>query len=227
MSARNSDELMETPQEVGPTSEDNQTDLAKQRAFRRPARHHGTAAENPKLGLDTRMDIAIESRPQTLLAMLDEQGHLERRVARLYGGLLSEFAEDRYARFLIMHDKLRNFHNEEAEHFQLVCEAIEQLGGDVTAMTPRVDLVGVHCIGAEHPVIDSRKALAERLDRLLLAEIADNAGWELLIELVRSSGHDELTHRFETALAGEREHIAQVRAWIDELKMTDARAPSA
>ena len=61
-------------------------------------------------------------------------------------------------------------------YFQLVCEAIEQLGGDPTAMTPCADLVGVQSMGLWQSVSDPRTTLAQCLNTMLVAELADHAG---------------------------------------------------
>jgi hypothetical protein len=47
-------------------------------------------------------------------------------------------------------------------------------------------------------------------------------GWELLIALAESSGHDDLAKRFQLALAEEAEHLTQIRAWVQELTMAEA-----
>ena len=69
---------------------------------------------------------------------------------------------------------------------------------------------------------DPRTTLAQCLNTMLVAELADNAGWELLISLAKSSGHDDLAKRFQKALEEEGEHLTQVRAWVQELALAEA-----
>jgi hypothetical protein len=51
---------------------------------------------------------------------------------------------------------------------------------------------------------------------LLTAELTDNAGWELLIELASNLGYDDMRQQFETALAHEEEHLQNVRDWLTD-----------
>lgn len=60
-------------------------------------------------------------------------------------------------------------------------------------------------------------------DHMSLALLRSNyTGWELLIALAESSGHDDLAKRFQLALAEEAEHLTQIRAWVQELTMAEA-----
>jgi ferritin-like protein len=175
-----------------------------------------------KGALKTGMDMMTGDRPQALLDKLGERAAFERGGTRLYEGLLSKFDADPHAHGSVSRERLQHFRNEEAQHFQLVCEAVEQLGGDPTAMTPCADLVGMQSMGLWQSMSDPRTTLAQCLNTMLVAELADNAGWELLISLAKSSGHDDLAKRFQKALEEEGEHLTQVRAWVQELALAEA-----
>src|SRR5690606_32315938 len=73
---------------------------------------------------------------------------------------------------------LERIRNEELEHFHLLCEAMKQLGGDPTAMTPCADAVATASAGLMQVVTDPRTTLAQSLNAMLTAELTDNAGWE-------------------------------------------------
>jgi hypothetical protein len=98
----------------------------------------------------------------------------------------------------------------------LVRDAIVGLGADPTAMTPCADLAGVQGMGLVQSVTDPRTTLAQCLDSILVAELADNDGWKLLIGMAEALGMDELAERFTTALAEEDEHLLLVRRWVAE-----------
>jgi hypothetical protein len=58
---------------------------------------------------------------------------------------------------------------------------------------------------------------------MLTAELTDNDGWELLINLSDNLGYNELVTEFESALEHEREHMAVVRSWLTELVLGQAQ----
>ena len=60
------------------------------------------------------------------------------------------------------------------------------------------------------------------LDAMLTAELSDNAGWELLIQLSENLGFDEMKTEFETALGHEEDHLQKVRTWLSECVLDSA-----
>ena len=61
---------------------------------------------------------------------------------------------------------------------------------------------------------------------MLTAELTDNAGWELLIQLSEQAGESELAGRFLGALAQEQEHLAIVKGWLTLLVSKGAGTPA-
>lgn len=114
-------------------------------------------------------------------------------------------------------DTLRRIRAEEHAHFLMLCESMQLLGGDPTAQTPCADVAATASMGLMQVVTDPRTTLAQCLDAMLIAELADTASWEMLAELASSAGQRELGERFLAALAEEEEHLAVVRAWSKAL----------
>lgn len=56
--------------------------------------------------------------------------------------------------------------------------------------------------------------MAQALQAILIAELADGDGWQMLIELCEDAGEDDLAEQFEDALHEETEHLAMVRSWL-------------
>ena len=106
---------------------------------------------------------------------------------------------------------------------QLVREAIEKLGADPTALTPSANLVSVASKGVPEVLVDPRTNLVQCLEALMMAELTDNAGWELLVELAQSLGQNELAEQFEQALMAEAEHLLLVRNWLTAAVLGEAR----
>jgi rubrerythrin len=169
------------------------------------------------------MDKLTGKRPELLMDKLGERAAFERGGARLYDALIAKLrggagsGADAADEVGMDEAQLQQIRDEEVEHFRLVCDAIEQLGGDPTAQTPCADSVGVSAMGLVQVVTDPRTTLAQSLNAMLTAELTDNAGWELLIDLARESGHDDIASRFEKALTQEQAHLRQVRGWLEAL----------
>jgi hypothetical protein len=49
---------------------------------------------------------------------------------------------------------------------------------------------------------------------LLIAELADNEGWDLLANLAEAMGHDDMAQSFRDALEVEETHLDDVRRWV-------------
>ena len=99
----------------------------------------------------------------------------------------------------------------------MVVDAIRQLGADPTAQTPCADLVGVESMGLVQAMNDPRTSLVQSLHVMLDAELLDNAGWEMLIDLANRSGHADIAKQFAVALQQEARHLAHVRALVERL----------
>jgi hypothetical protein len=167
------------------------------------------------------MDMLAGKRPALLMDKLGERAAFERGGARLYDALIAKVramagsGADAMGGIDIDESQLQQIRDEEVAHFMLVVGAIEELGGDPTSQTPCADSVGVASMGLMQVVADPRSTVAQSLNAMLTAELTDNAGWELLIDLARESGHDSIADRFETALTQEQEHLRKVRGWLE------------
>jgi hypothetical protein len=84
-------------------------------------------------------------------------------------------------------------------------------------------VAGVASMGIMQVLTDPRTSLAQCLQALLTAELTDNDGWRLLIQLADNLGYDEMSAQFETALANEVVHLQNVRTWLSECVMDSAQ----
>ncbi len=104
--------------------------------------------------------------PIIFLDKLGESLAFERTGTRLYEGLLDKFdAEGSWAGGP-SRDELIHFHHEELAHFQMLRNAMVDLGGDPTSVTPSADVAGVTSEGVLKVVTDPRTSLSESLDAL-------------------------------------------------------------
>lgn len=154
--------------------------------------------------------------PEVFLDKLGERLAFERTGARLYDALISKFEALGPGDSSVRIENLQKIRTDEARHFAVVADAIESLGGDPTAETPCADLAGVESLGLMQVLTDPRTSFAQSLHAILIAEMADHAGWELLIALADENQQGALITEFTTALNEEREHLHLVQQWYQE-----------
>lgn len=225
MSPQDGRSLIEAARNALPTSEGDHTSLGLVRNDYYV--DSGPVGSVPPPGtlkgvLKSGMDMMKGDRPQVLLDKLGERAAFERGGTRLYDALLMKFDAKPGTKGVVSRDRLQEFRDEEHAHFELLSEAIAQLGGDPTAMTPCADLAGVQASGLMQAINDPRTSLAQCINTILIAELADECAWEMLIDLAQQSGHDDLAQRFRTALQEEEDHLQQVRAWLKDLTLAEA-----
>lgn len=179
--------------------------------------------------LKSGLDKLVGERPEMLMNKIGERIAFERTGTRLYDALILKYeiltengdvpalpnpldagGEDVSA-------TLRRIRAEEHEHFLMLSEVMRSLGGDPTAQTPCADATATASMGIMQVVTDPRTTFAQSLNALLIAELADNAGWELLITLAQEAGKTEMAELFERALAEEEEHLVSVKTWLTAL----------
>lgn len=153
-------------------------------------------------------------KPAVLLDKLGERLAFERTGVRLFDGLLAKYEAAGSWRGGPTVEELVRFREHEAEHLTLMKETLEALGADPTAMTPSADLAGVEGIGVLQVITDPRTTLAQALHAHLIAELADVAGWELLISLAEGLGHEPLVASMRDALSKEVLHRESVQRWL-------------
>lgn len=170
-----------------------------------------------KGALTTGFSMLTGNQPQLLLDKLGERLAFERTGTRLYDALIAKFqaAGEQGVTSMSMDDLLK-IREDEARHFAILANAITTVGADPTAQTPCADLAGVESMGLMQVLTDPRTSLAQSLHAILVAEMTDNAGWEMLIMLADDQGQSAMIPEFTVALDEERQHLQMVQAWFEE-----------
>lgn len=153
-------------------------------------------------------------KPEVLLDKLGERLAFERTGTRLYEALIAKCEMTPDTGLVPPLAELQRIHDEEAQHFHMLAEVLEGMGADPTAQTPCADVSAVMSQGIMQVVTDPRTTIPQSLNAILVAELADNASWEMLLQLAEETGHDEMAERFRAALAEEEQHLASVRQWL-------------
>lgn len=143
----------------------------------------------------------------------------ERGGTRLYEAVLAKFDAAHPHEGGPTRDELEHLRDEELEHVALLAECMEELGADPTAMTPCANLQAVASSGILQVVTDPRTTLSQALEAALVAELADNESWQLLIDLAERMDQKEMAERFQRALEQEDDHLLKVRSWVTKSLM--------
>ena len=156
-----------------------------------------------------------------LMDKLGERLAFERTGTRLYEALLSKYHSCEHKDRLPELARIEQFYLEELNHYQIVADAIENLGGDPTSLTPAADIMSTATAGWPQVTTDPRTSFLHSLEIILQAELVDNAGWELLIEISERSGKGDLAIQFQQLLDEEAFHLITVKQWVQELTLND------
>lgn len=215
------EELIEGATNSTPSSEGSAEEIAESRGE--------YIAEGFPIGSMPAMPVSEEGEADeeetgmaVLLDKLSERLAFERTGTRLYEALLNKcetLGEEQPGPTL---EQIQKIGREELEHFLLLNETISQLGGDPTVQSPSADVAAVASLGIMQVLTDPRSSMAQCLQAILIAELTDNAGWDLLIQLADSLGYTDITPEFQTALEHEEEHLQNVRTWLSECVLESA-----
>ncbi len=148
---------------------------------------------------------------------------LERRTTRIYEALLAKLATIS-STATPAREQIRWFRNEEAAHFEILCEAIESLGGDPLAPLPRGDAIDAQARLLSRVIEDPQTPLARCVELLLDIVAADLAGWDELLALARADGHDALEQRFLLIRHEVAEQVHCLRQWSTALTTKSVQA---
>ncbi|MDF3035174.1 MAG: ferritin-like protein [Paucimonas sp.] len=166
--------------------------------------------------MSTAFQSLVGNNPKVFIDKLGERLAFERLGTRLYDAFITKLENANEVAGTIDIAQLRQIRDDEAKHFAMVAEAIESVGADPTAETPCADLAGVESLGLVQVITDPRTTVTQSLHAILIAELADQAGWELLIALAEENQQASIAQDFSLALDDEREHLRLVQRWYQE-----------
>ncbi len=164
--------------------------------------------------------------PEMFINKLGERLAYERTGIRIYESFIDKCVAASSSGKLspaVFIDRLREFRNQEAQHFQMIKGCLEKLGADPTAQTPDADVTGVASMGMVKVITDPRTSIGQCLETMLSIELTDNAAWELLIKLAEDMGMDEMAAEFGVALQQENIHVQEVRTLYETVVLDQAR----
>lgn len=225
MSPKEIEKMMKGMPQVAPGDGDGSAIAAVRTTYIAEAEPVGTVPPpgTIKGAAKTGMQKLVGRHPEVFIDKLGERLAFERGGVRLYDAMLIKYQATPEKLAGMTADQLMHFRDEEARHFKLVADALEKLGADPTAQTPDADVTGVLSQGPMQVMDDPRTTIAQSLNALLVAELADYDGWDLLIKLADDMGQSDMASDFRQALQEEEEHVSHVRQWLEESVRSEAR----
>jgi rubrerythrin len=143
---------------------------------------------------------------------------------KLYDTLLERLRDAPDARLQALIGRVQRFRDEEKEHEEWLEQRIRALGGDTVGVTEQAILVRAESEGVER-VIRRDESIPHDFHALLTAELSDNAGWDLLVQLADEFGDSGAKKEFKKRLHEEEKHLLFVRETLLELTKRDVSAP--
>jgi rubrerythrin len=210
-------ELIELAGQIPPSAEGSEQDAARVRTdFASGAGAVGSVPPpvSVKGVVTAAARIIMGKAPALLLDKLGERLAFERSGTRLYEALLAKLDASGTFEGGPSREELEVFRDEELRHFEMLRDAIEELGADPTAQTPGADLAGVAATGPLQIIVDPRTSLPQSLEALLIAELTDNDSWRLLIEIATIQDQQEMAAEFRVAEQEEQHHLESCRRWL-------------
>lgn len=178
----------------------------------------GTVKGAAKAGMQKLMGRHAE----VLIDCLGGRLAFERTGTRLYDALMGKFVLRKDEAAMVSMEQLMQFRAEEAAHIGICWDALRQLGADPTCVTPMADTNAVASVGLMQIITDPRMTIGQSLHAIHVAELADNDGWTLLINLAQQMGQDDMVANFRRALEEEDRHLQALRQWMKQIAISEA-----
>lgn len=156
------------------------------------------------------MKKLAERHPDRLLDLLIERLTFERVSVELYDTILEKVKGRSETQVTTLVGTLEQHRNEEKEHVEWLETQIRSLGGDPQGTTERSELISREAKAIQE-VVASEDRLPHLFHSLLTAELIDDAGWKLLLELADVADDDEAREELRKRAQVEEGHVVFVR----------------
>jgi bacterioferritin (cytochrome b1) len=161
------------------------------------------------------MEKLAQARHEKVIDLLNERLTFERAGVRLYDSVLEKMQASRDENILRMYDEMQSNRDDEKEHEEWLETQLRDLGSDTHLDTDLSRLVQIESSGIEKIVLDGDNVIPHLFHALLIAELVDNAGWDLLVQLAEDVGDLEMKRAFKKRLHQEEDHLIFVRKAVE------------
>src|SRR3954470_13097253 len=162
------------------------------------------------------MDKLAKKNVTRVIDLLNERLAFERAGVTLYDTLLGRLRASADPEIAGLIDTVQKDREEEKEHEEWLEEQIRAIGGTAHGLSEHAVLVQAESEGVER-VMRRDDSIPHDFHALLTAELADNAGWDLLVQLADEFGDSKAKKEFKKRLHEEEKHLLFVRETLLEL----------
>ncbi len=164
------------------------------------------------------MDKLAQHNKEKVIDVLGERLAFERSGVKLYDKILERMKTSKDPKVAKMLDQMQEHRDQEKEHEEWLEGCIRQLGGDDKKLTEKAHLVTRESKGIEEVIMKDAE-LPHLFHALLAAELVDNAGWYLLVQLADEAGDSKAKREFKKRLHEEEEHLVLMREAMKNLAL--------
>jgi bacterioferritin (cytochrome b1) len=157
------------------------------------------------------MEKLAQGNTSRVLDLLSGRLAFERTGVTLYDAAIRKIESAGDPRYQPLVAQLREIRNEEKEHEEWLEAQIRTLGGTAHESTTMSQLELEESTGIKNVIVDGHQNVLHVLHALLAAELADNAGWDLLVKLAHAAGDRSAKRAFMKCLVEEARHLAFIR----------------
>ena len=152
--------------------------------------------------------------------LLNERLAFERAGVQLYDRILTRMRASQDPNIQRMLEEMQKHRDEEKEHEEWLEAQIRSLGGSAHAETEHSRLVTRESQGIID-VVNTAPELPHLFHALLAAELVDNAGWDLLVQIADEAGDKAAKREFKKRLHQEEDHLLFVRKAVEKFTIKD------
>ena len=167
------------------------------------------------------MEKLAEKNRDKVIDVLTERLTFERAGVKLYDRIVEKMRASGDKQMNKMLDQMIEHRDQEKEHEEWLEEQIRALGGDAHGETKHSRLVQTESQGIEKVILQENAELPDMFHALLVAELADNAGWDLLVQLADEADDSKAKRAFKKRLHEEEEHLIFVRRAVEKLSIRE------
>jgi len=162
------------------------------------------------------MDKLAQKNKEKVIDVLAERLQFERSGVKLYDAVLQKMQQSKEPAISKMLEQMQEHRDQEKEHEEWLEECIRQLGGDDEQLTDKAQLVQQESKGIEEVILRDPE-ISHLFHALLAAELVDNAGWDLLVQLAEEAEDQKAKREFMKRLHEEEEHLILMREAVKKL----------
>ncbi len=163
------------------------------------------------------MNKLAQTNRTKVIDLLNERLVFERTGVKLYDAILDRMRASNEKPITKMIDQMQEHRDQEKEHEEWLEEQVRRLGGDAHGKTEMALLIEKESRGIEDVILDGDPAVPHLFHALFAAELVDNAGWDLLVQLADEADDHDAKRAFKKRLHEEEEHLVFMRRTLEKL----------